>query len=445
MISIISCQDSLRDQFEANKDKANGAFEDAWIKQYGKVAATQTWDFSSPMPVVGPEEGVTIIPETKGMSTAAVITQPGEPNYFYPTAVEEPLEIYGLRPVLTLGELGWIKENAPLAEPKDWTPNIYGTHDMWSYYTHSAGVQTSNYLGISWFDPGEGYPKTYNPQTGEYEPYYDDGPCGTIHVTPLFVYATCGNSNGAWYGGTAYNGKGPGRRLVTAGMTEVDDINWMAYKGTDSYYDDETSRALSIQKYIELETPTGAKYWGFDCNHDGDCTNLVVLVEPSAKQTKTVRYMVEDLGSVGDFDFNDIVVDVTAERTFSNDWDENGNAVPVYGEWKAYAVVRAMGGTLDFVLKIGDTTFHKGDDFDPVTMYNTSDINWNAELAKFDVTGWDYDAHNISVSVVTGESGSVRTITFPKEGTIPMIIAFDNTQNWMRESVSIPSDWFTEE
>jgi len=38
----------------------------------------------------------------------------------------------------------------------------------------------------------------------------------------------------------------------------------------------------------------------------------------------------------------------------------------------------------------------------------------------------------------------VFTVTFPKKGTAPMIIAFDPTQKWMKEYVSVPKAWFYE-
>ena len=34
------------------------------------------------------------------------------------------------------------------------------------------------------------------------------------------------------------------------------------------------------------------------------------------------------------------------------------------------------------------------------------------------------------------------TITFPKAGTAPMIIAVDPTQKWMQEQKSVPASWF---
>jgi hypothetical protein len=65
-------------------------------------------------------------------------------------------------------------------------------------------------------------------------------------------------------------------------------------------------------------------------------------------------------------------------------------------------------------------------------------------MATFDVTGWDYDANNISIKA-NNARGQVFTVTFPKKGTAPMILAVDPSQKWMRECVSVPKSWFYEE
>jgi hypothetical protein len=107
-----------------------------------------------------------------------------------------------------------------------------------------------------------------------------------------------------------------------------------------------------------------------------------------------------------------------------------------------------MGGTLDFTVTIGNTTWSKSESgMDVSTMYNTSgNIDYSAELAVFDVTGWNPLTNNISVTVKgKGQSGTPLVIPFPKEGEVPMIIAEHPARKWMNERVSIPTEWFTEE
>jgi hypothetical protein len=158
--------------------------------------------------------------------------------------------------------------------------------------------------------------------------------------------------------------------------------------------------------------------------------------------------LIEDLGAIGDFDFNDVVVDVeentviTHSVTYENGVLKTDEIVSETPE-KAKAVIRAMGGKIDFELVIGNTVWSKsGAGFDFETMYNTEGtIDHNKVLAEFEVEGWSPSANNVSIRV-NGKDGKVFTISFPKEGTAPMIIAVDPTQHWMYERQSVPSSWF---
>lgn len=169
------------------------------------------------------------------------------------------------------------------------------------------------------------------------------------------------------------------------------------------------------------------------------------------KTSRGKRYMIEDLGAVDDFDFNDVVVDVeeytvtTHTVTYENGVLKTDEETSVATE-PTKALLRCMGGTLDFELNIGDTKWVKSQNgFNVHTMYNTQgDVDYNKVLAEFEVTGYDYNANNIGIKV-DGQNGQVFEITFPKAGTAPMIIAVDPTQNWMKERVSVPKEWFTEE
>lgn len=187
-----------------------------------------------------------------------------------------------------------------------------------------------------------------------------------------------------------------------------------------------------VEKYKEYTSKKGNIYWGFDCTGDGDYSDLIFLVtdiDPVRPIEK--RYMVEDLGAIGDFDFNDIVFDVQQD---------------VQGKQKC--IIRAMGGTLDFTLKVGNKTWTKSDEgakkgYQPAVMYNTNPIKKDEVLAEFDVTGWNPTDNNVSVSVVSKENNGVITvIPFPKKGEVPMIIAFDTFYEWMPEQESLPDNWW---
>lgn len=211
----------------------------------------------------------------------------------------------------------------------------------------------------------------------------------------------------------------------------------------------------AVVKYIGIEDDVSS---GSD--NDYNDVVLVVVGNPDIPQEKIItnnryevkttfakRYMIEDLGTIDDFDFNDVVVDVenntviTHEVTYENGILKTDNIISETTE-PTKALIRAMGGTKMFELTIGATTWSKsGAGFDYKTMYNTQSPDFNAVLAEFEVEGWNPDANNIFIKV-DGQDGEVYTISFPEEGTAPMIIAVDPTEKWMNERKSFPTDWF---
>ena len=205
---------------------------------------------------------------------------------------------------------------------------------------------------------------------------------------------------------------------------------------------------------------------GCEDGTDNDYEDLVFLVygKPTPpivptdeiEITETKRYMMEDLGTTDDFDFNDVVVDVEnvytqkihLKQIANGGWDEDYREDPVFKGQRA--IVRAAGGIYDFTLTIGNKTWSKSDDLTADQMYNTGWGNstiyrtgMESELAKFDVTGWNPDKNNVSVTVVgKGPNDGVKTITFPKQGEAPLMIAVDKDVNWMTERSSVPSSWW---
>ena len=167
----------------------------------------------------------------------------------------------------------------------------------------------------------------------------------------------------------------------------------------------------------------------------------------------TKRYMMEDLGDTDDFDFNDVVVDVseTYRQHIHLKWDNvNGSWEEDYRDPAVLvgqsAIVRAAGGIYDFTLKIGDTYWKKSDNLTASSMLNTgwqnSDIDHNAVLASFEVEGWDREANNLSliVPLKVGENSTdvVYEIKFPEKGKAPKMIAVDPSVNWMVERQRVP-------
>jgi hypothetical protein len=140
----------------------------------------------------------------------------------------------------------------------------------------------------------------------------------------------------------------------------------------------------------------------------------------------TKRYMMEDLGSTDDFDFNDVVVDVTETTVYTHKVTiVNGvkTADDVIDTKKSQkAVVRHLGGIYPFVLTIGNTTIELG---------GKESFDTDVEIEK-DVTGWIPAQNNVSVTVKSTES-QMYTNEFPKTGAFPMMFACDPSKKWYSE------------
>ena len=161
---------------------------------------------------------------------------------------------------------------------------------------------------------------------------------------------------------------------------------------------------------------------------------------------KSKRYMIEDLGMANDKDFNDIVVDVTQTfeaqiMTYDDGTPLSGYENPDYQLVDTKAEVRALGGILDFELKLGNTTWRKSDTFtDFSQMLGTSAPDLKAAPLHVieNVTGFNIDANNIEVTVFNEGDQVARKVAFPADGDIPLMIATPLNIVWSKERVKFP-------
>lgn len=220
---------------------------------------------------------------------------------------------------------------------------------------------------------------------------------------------------------------------------------------------------------------------------DWDLNDVVFLLVglPDAPDIKEQivkkRYLIEDLGSTYDFDFNDIVVDVTQERLLH----PNGQASPK----STYVQLRHLCGTIPFRVKIGDEILGVTDDnprgifagqngecgeggsgVDPalIPAYNSftkpfylkNADSWDPVKNNITVTSWPsyagmgtLTAEQIAKGWTNGvDDGSVllhpipetagETYGFPETGKFPYIIACDQNVMWMPEQYTVPRAWF---
>lgn len=185
-------------------------------------------------------------------------------------------------------------------------------------------------------------------------------------------------------------------------------------------------------------------------NSDKDYNDVVFMLygEPYVPESfevedleKTVkkRYFIEDLGASDDTDFNDIVVDVVSTYTYKRTTSETGIVTFSDEQVKSRkAEIRALGGTLNFELNIGGTTWKKSADFDPSVMYNTKEPDYTEVLHTIDLPNeYDPASNNISVTVYQKDSDKVSAnVNFPADGTVPMIIAANAYEEWSVERVA---------
>ena len=199
--------------------------------------------------------------------------------------------------------------------------------------------------------------------------------------------------------------------------------------------------ANKIGKFVEIKYEYNNKvytFWGFKVEksaNKGSYADLILWVDEIEAPTYyyAKRFFVEDLGGVGnsDIDFNDIVFDVI-EDTNKDQW----------------CIVRALGGTLPITITVCGTAWSKPEDRVKDMINTGADgkaIDLGMEIAKFKVSGWDPSKNN-QVSVSVQDKDGFKFITeFPKDGEIPLMVAFSIAKPWKAERQPITAAWLTEE
>lgn len=272
----------------------------------------------------------------------------------------------------------------------------------------------------------------------------------------------------------------------------------------DASYDTETVTVYrkNGDSFTYTDVPAGNAFDGATVskwNGDNDMNDLVFmfvsddLPDVKEKDVTRKRYLIEDLGSVVDWDFNDVVVDVYQRK-------EDGQVV------EQKAMIRQKCGTTNF-----DILFKVGSEYTE-SIFNEqtgrvrdskSDPNWNepmpevttgSEITLVDLSTkkvnnqwpWNPDENNIVVRVYPGKNeideskpnhtsgngyptgGTINSdsyqngvatddssttnqqmanpgilVEFPKYGQVPRIIAVDTDFPWTDENQDIDSNLWT--
>ena len=438
VLGLAAC--SKGDLYDANQVAANKMaeqkqkFENNFEAKYGKVDPNQSWDFSTNQQRLGTRgEGDQIVTELVagldfGIKNEYVSTNS---NVLTTRTFTKNKSLYGVLE----GDLkdGLSHEGDPavlLAPSTDFTIYPLSNQGGW---THKL------YVKVGDNDPVLVYDKTWK--------FYGRA---TVNgdVVKLGQYW-----NGTYYAGERANLQGLHIKAPIGTRVDVyiDDI--AGTKGKTAGTINGKAIYLDCKAKPEgitwLKDDAVIKYIGIeDGGGDTDYNDVVLAVvgNPFVPEkieftnntydvplSVTKRYMMEDLGSTDDFDFNDVVVDVT-ETTTTHHKVTLANGVvtkdEITGTDKTQkAVVRHLGGIYPFVLKVGNTTFDKmgGED--------TFDKDVNIEK---DVTGWDPTLNNVSVTVevpdkTQGSKMYDAVNEFPKVGEFPMMFTCDPEVKWAAE------------
>ena len=181
----------------------------------------------------------------------------------------------------------------------------------------------------------------------------------------------------------------------------------------------------------------GKFYLGFDFsidNYDGQgaveadgyYNDWIVKLTP-CNYTKSQRIIAEDLGKIGDFDFNDVVFDVYADSYY----DDKGQFVN-----DAIVTVRAAGGTLPLYICYGDKSYevHSLLGVEPNIMVNTDPSGAQAPIAVLRLK--NYTTLNAISVKVQQENGEIITLS-ANQGQAPGMICVDTNFEWPAERQNI--------
>ena len=378
----------VKDSFENTAEQQKQAqYDYGFVEKYGKVAPNQSWDFS----------GVASQAAMRSVSADDVCSKSQYNTELASTTTEINKIIANLKK-----DKNAVAEKIGETEKIDFAPYKYSSVILLPMFSMQEEGNSALYftMDICW---GENSVNVYDSKLQN-----------SNYWSNAVLEQKCRNIN-------------------TTLLTKEEEVYWRAYPvygGNTPNKDDKAKNADISQRLKDFEIKQfriinieDRSYWCFDVEYMGYTSYMVFYAKDLKVYEPTViskRYMVEDLGSVGDYDFNDIVFDVI---------DTDG---------KQECFVRALGGTLEISIKVGDSTWSKAPTYNAKQMINTTaPIDYDAVYAHFDVTGWDYDKDNVSVIVNNGAE-TPYTIQFPANGTIPRMVAVKTTKHWMEESVSVP-------
>ena len=190
-------------------------------------------------------------------------------------------------------------------------------------------------------------------------------------------------------------------------------------------------------EYIILEID-GSYYVGFDfyathsdgqeanknmdVNRDWVFNDWIVKISPANRAYKK-RIICEDLGLIGDFDFNDVVFDALIK------------------DGKTYIRILAAGGTME--LSVAGYEVHELFGVPVSTMVNTNNGTVRKDPVEFEIP-YEYDSYNAIPVIVKANTGANVYTTYElktKIGSAPQKIAVGTDFQWCNERESIETKY----
>lgn len=416
------------------------SYENNFVKTYGAIAPNQSWDFSTNQQRLGTRgEGDQIVTELYpgldfDVKYKVKYNWSTGRNYLDERSINKNQDLLNnVSNKLKDGEHHTDVQKAVLVAPSNsFTIYPISVQGMW---THDLYVKVGNNAPVkvyskTWTDFSHPYvngdPLTYSNANFFKQTYIVET---SVSMRGLYVEAPIGTPIEIYLANVKEGEKSQPTVGTSTGHAIYVDGNGAVPTGIEVRDD-------AVIKYVGIEDNTTG-------SSDLDYNDVVLAIVGNPDVPKeiiienktydvptslTKRYMIEDLGTTDDFDFNDVVVDVTRNTVAHHEVEivdgVKTSDVVTSTDVTEKAVIKHLGGILPFVLKIGDKTLPElgGED--------TFEKDVNLE---YDITGWEPANNNISITV------NNTTLSFPKAGAVPMIIACDDSEAWSAERVAF--DW----
>ena len=372
-MTISSCSSNDAPEFDPNAE-TKWNFQTEFVKQFGEIASNQNWGFKS----------------------VGVYTMPSSTRTVYKTDMPECYQYYEPAPDVTPDQIEAVKlafQNIEdlVSEQPNYT-RFYVQHVYMSDRTYKDGynqdVVGSNHMDHLkvWKDDENGeHANDFNRNAGSTVLFINSG-------TKKFSYSNSTDSQ--------------------------EHFDYIVKKVGDYYYVGFSFKATGQNPNQQVAG---------DNNYDDWIVRIVPAKLKGEEDKNTQRIIVEDLGSIGDFDYNDLVFDAYVYNKDGKTW--------------ANITLRAAGGTLPIYICGCEEKVEVHDKFgvSRTTMVNTKKGTVDKDPVEFTIklrneVSSSFNANDIEVQVEN--NGNVMTLT-SNVGRAPEKICVDNSFNWCDEKVNV--------